>query len=232
MRSNSIRQSKRATRLPNMLTEQVSTLSEKAYGILEEMIVTLKLEPGRVISEALLSQAISIGRTPLREALQRLAVEGLVSSLPRRGLIVSEINITQHLALLETRRVLDRLVLSRAARRATREQRDALLACAAGMERAAASKDLTTFMKLDRDFDAIVEAASRNAFAARALAPLHVHCRRFWYMYHHNGDLSRSATLHVQVMEAVARADEEVAAASADRLVDYLEEFTRSAFDW
>ncbi len=214
-----------------MTVDQTATLSEKAYGILEEMIVSLKLEPGSIISEAQLSQTIQIGRTPLREALQRLAAEGLVASLPRRGLIVSEINITQHLALLETRRVLDRLVVSRAARRATQQQRDMLKACAAGMERAAAAKDLAAFMKLDHEFDEIVESASRNSFAARALAPLHVHCRRFWYMYHHNGDLSHSAALHVQVMQAIAGAEEDVASASADRLIDYLEEFTHSVFD-
>lgn len=214
-----------------MLIQQASTLSEKAYGILEEMIVTLKLDPGSVISETQLSRAIKIGRTPMREALQRLAGEGLVATLPRRGLIVSEINITQQLALLETRRVLDRLVVCRAARRASDSQREALKVCAAEMENAARGKDLTDFMRLDREFDDIVESASRNAFAVRALAPLHVHCRRFWYMYHHNGDLTHSAALHVQVILAVAEADEETAATSADRLIDYLEEFTRSAFD-
>ena len=56
------------------------------------MIVTLKLAPGASVSEAALAQALGIGRTPIREALHRLAREGLVSILPRRGIIVTEIN--------------------------------------------------------------------------------------------------------------------------------------------
>ena len=207
------------------------TLAGKAYSLIEEMIVSLKLEPGLVLSEAQLSRAIGIGRTPMREALQRLAAEGLVETLPRRGVVVSGINVAQHLALLETRQALDRLVVARASRRATAAQKSALRRCAATMGNAAQHRDLAEFMRLDREFDLIVESASRNSFAARALAPLHAHCRRFWYMYHHNGDLNRSATLHIRVMRAIAGGDESAAVAAAERLIAYLEEFTRSAFD-
>ena len=61
------------------------TLMEDAYHRLEEMIVTLKIEPGSVVSEAILSRELNIGTTPIREALQRLAREHLVQILPRRG---------------------------------------------------------------------------------------------------------------------------------------------------
>ncbi len=210
---------------------RTETLADRAYAVLEEMIVTLRLQPGSVVSEGQLSRAIHIGRTPLREALQRLAAEGLVATLPRRGLVVSEINIAHHLALLETRRVLDRLVVARAARRASADQRAALTSHAAAVEQAAAKQDLAEFMRLDREFDAIIETASRNAVAARVLAPLHAQCRRFWYMYHHNGDLVLSSALHVNVMRAVAAGDGGAAASASDGLIDYLEKFTRKTFD-
>src|ERR1700719_1560272 len=70
----------------SLLLEVEPSLTERAYSMLEEMIVTLKLAPGTAVSEARLSQALGIGRTPIREALQRLARERLVTILPRRGI--------------------------------------------------------------------------------------------------------------------------------------------------
>ncbi|MCB0270228.1 MAG: GntR family transcriptional regulator, partial [Calditrichaeota bacterium] len=98
------------------------SLSEKAYQLVEEMIVTLKMLPGTAFSEQELSKRVNIGRTPLREALQRLIADRLVISLPRRGMIVTEINLTEYLAILETRRELDRLIARKAAQRATPDQ--------------------------------------------------------------------------------------------------------------
>jgi len=68
------------------------TLTDRAYGELEELIVTLQLSPGTVLSEQALALRLKIGRTPIREALQRLARDGLVVIMPRRGIMVSEIN--------------------------------------------------------------------------------------------------------------------------------------------
>jgi len=207
------------------------SLADEAYMRLEEMIVTLDLPPGSVFSEADLSRKVRIGRTPLREALQRLQAQRLATTLPRRGVVVSDINIVDYLALLETRRVLDRLVATKAARRATPDQRKALAQTAKAMSVAAERGDMSEFMRLDTCFDRLVESASRSAFALQASVPLHAHCRRFWYLYRHNGDLKRAAELHAAMMHAVAAADEDAAGAASDALVDYLEEFARSALD-
>lgn len=207
------------------------SLADQAYERLEALIVTLLLPPGTLLSEAEVSEKIGIGRTPVREALQRLAGDRLVRALPRKGIFVTEINITDHLALLETRRVLDRLVASRAARRATPDQRMALQDCLKAMRQAVSQMDLTAFLREDRTCDTILEAASRNPFAAQALAPLHAHCRRFWYRYRAGQDLEQSAQLHGAVLEAVIAADEAAAANAADALVTYLVQRTREALD-
>ncbi|HAE00603.1 MAG TPA: GntR family transcriptional regulator, partial [Rhodospirillaceae bacterium] len=86
------------------------SLTEQAYRQIEERIVTLRLEPGEVLSEASLSLELGIGRTPIREALQRLAREGLVNILPRRGILVSDINVRNQLELLAVRREVERLM--------------------------------------------------------------------------------------------------------------------------
>ncbi len=208
-----------------------ASLAGRAYAELEEMIATLELAPGSIVTEGELAERLGIGRTPLREAIQRLAAIGLVTTLPRRGMIISEVNITDHLGVLETRRVLDRLIASGAARRATPGQRSDLHTFADRMNRAAAAGDLTGFMHLDQEFDHLLLAASHNPAAAQAIAPLHIHCRRFWYLYRHQGDLQRSAQLHKELIDAVVEADEQRAALTSDALMNYLEDFTRSAFE-
>src|SRR3982750_116043 len=99
------------------------SLTEKAYRLVEEQIVTLQIAPGTVVSEASLSKHLGIGRTPIREALQRLARERLVKILPQRGVVVSEINLTVQLRAIELRREVERLLARAAARRASARQR-------------------------------------------------------------------------------------------------------------
>ena len=208
-----------------------TTLSNKAYDLIEEMIVTLKLKPGSIISEIDLMNETGIGRTPVREALLRLASEHLVEMRPRKGIIVTEINITDQLALLETRRALERIVISKSARRATPEQRKRLSEFAAQIVSAAEGGNLNSFIHIDHEFDHILAEACRNPFAAEACSPLRAHCRRFWYRYHHDEDLTQSAKLHANIMRTIAENDEQKAIMASDALMDYLEALTRSAID-
>src|ERR1700712_5604094 len=99
------------------------TLTEKAYRALEEEIVTLRIPPGTVVSEATPSRRLALGRTPVREALQRLAREWLVVILPRRGIVVSDIDPVRQLRLLEARREIERFLARSAARRGRPGQR-------------------------------------------------------------------------------------------------------------
>jgi DNA-binding GntR family transcriptional regulator len=206
-------------------------LSDQAYKRLEELIVTLKLQPGSVVTEADLIRTIDIGRTPTREALQRLASQGLVTPLPRRGILINQLNLAQYFAVLHTRRVLDRLIATSAARKANRQQRQVLQQCSATMRKAAAKNDMSGFMRADHDFDRILEEAAQNPFAAHASAPLHIHCRRLWYTYRHDRDVARTAKLHNKLITAVARGNESAAARAADEIIDYLEEFTRKTIE-
>ena len=89
---------------------RAETLTEQAYNRLEEMIVTLRFAPGAVLSEQALATEIGIGRTPVREALQRLAREGLVLVLPRKAIIVTDTDPRRQLLVLEVRREIERLL--------------------------------------------------------------------------------------------------------------------------
>lgn len=211
--------------------EPPQTLAEKAYDVIEDLIATLKLAPGSVFSETELSKEIKIGRTPLREALLRMSREHLIIMMPRRGVRVTDIKITDQLALLDARRAIDRLIAQRAAERASPGQRARLKEIAGEIIDAAEEGRLEEFMKLDGEFDRIAEDASRNPYAVQAVAPLHALCRRFWYKYKRRWDTTKSARLHAEIMRAIARANAEAAGKASDKLLDYMEEFTRAAMD-
>jgi DNA-binding GntR family transcriptional regulator len=193
------------------------------------VIVTLALAPEEVVSEALLSDRLRIGRTPIREALQRLARERLVRIMPRRGIVVAGVDVREQLRLLEVRREVERMMARAAARRADAELRGRLRAVADGMDRAAAQGDETAFLRLDRELNLLVIEATRNEFAAAAMALMHGLSRRFWFIHwRQNADLPEAARAHAALARAVAEGRPEPAAAASDRLLDYIEAFTKA----
>ncbi len=217
------------SRIPAQRTlASAETLTERAYRALEEQIVTLRLRPGQVLSEQMLSATFKIGRTPIREALQRLAREGLVAILPRKGILVSDINPRNQLLVLEVRRELERLLSRAGAERATKEQREQLQDLARGMDRASKANDDIAFMRLDREFNRLMIEAAHNDYAARSMKLLQGLSRRFWYMhYREAADLPLCARLHANQARAIAQGNGEGAARASDKLMDYVENFTR-----
>jgi len=204
------------------------TLTEQAYRVIEEQIVTLRLKPGEVLSEQLLSASAGFGRTPIREALQRLAREGLVTILPRKGILVSDLNPRTQLLVLEVRRELERLLSRAGAERATKPQREQLQDIARKMDQAASGKDDIAFMRLDRELNRLMVEAAHNDYAARSMKLLQGLSRRFWYMhYREAADLPLCARLHANQARAIAKGDAEAAARASDKLMDYVENFTR-----
>lgn len=205
------------------------TLTDRAYTALEEMIVRLELPPGSAVSEATLSERLGIGRTPIREALQRLARERLVKILPRRGVIVSEINVKAQLRLLEVRRELERLVARSAARRATPGERERFRAAAKSLKSAARTNDDVAFLRIDREFNELCLEAARNEFAATAMQLMASLSRRFWYLhYKQAADMPETAKLHADIAVAIAAGDPEAAARASDALLASIGAFTRN----
>lgn len=204
-------------------------LTEQAYREIEEEIVTLRLRPGTILSELRLAERFKIGRTPVREALQRLANEGLVIILPRKGILVSDINPRQQLLVLEVRREIERLLSRTSAERATEAQKVIFLKIAQGMARTAKNNDDIAFMRLDRELNQMMIGAAHNDYAARSMRLLGGLSRRFWYMhYRETADLPLCARLHAEQSRAIANGNATLAAIATDNLMDYVERFTRA----
>jgi DNA-binding GntR family transcriptional regulator len=219
----------RKTRQLSTLRQGDVTLTDKAYAQIEEQIVTLQLPPGTVLSELVLADRLGIGRTPIREALHRLSRDGLVNILPRRGVLVSEIDLRSQLRLLEVRRELERLMARGAAERATEEERAQFAEIAKGMQRASDKEDDISFMRLDQQMNNLISLSARNEFASRSMGLMHGLSRRFWYQhYKEAADLPLCARLHAAVAGAIAERDPDRAAAASDRLIEYIESFARS----
>lgn len=222
--------------LPQATSEPVeifATLTDKAYARLADMIVSLELEPGALVSEPMLSERIGIGRTPIREAFQRLIREGLVVAYPHRGLLISQINQRTQLRLLEVRRELDRLLARLCAERADDRDRAAFSAIAVRMRSSAAIGDDKEFMRLDREFNRLMSRCADNEFAAKSVGLMQGLWTRFWNKFYRQvGDIPRVAQLHADIADAIAARTAAAAMAASDRLIDYIEEFTRKSLDF
>lgn len=209
----------------------IRNLADQARERLEELIVTLQLTPGSLWLEADLCEKLDIGRTPVREALQRLQREHLVEVIPRVGIRISEINVENQLLLLEVRRELERLVSVSAARRATDQERAQCLAMAKtllGM----VDSELVDFLRYHYRVKHFVTEMARNPYLSRMLLPLHAISRRFYYLHHRRTqDVPVAGKYHARVLRAVSEGDEEAAAKASDRLMDYTVRITRKVID-
>ena len=211
------------------LVEPKAKLTDLAYAMIEEAIVTLRIPPGTAISEQDLPEMTGIGRTPIREAIQRLAREHLIVVLPQRGLLVSQMDVGKQLRVLETRRELERLIYRAAARRATDAERQRFARLADEFLRSSAKNDDVAFIRADREFNELCLVAARNEFAEGAMRLLHGLSRRFWYLhYKQAADMPEMAKLHAAVATAISKGDVDAAGQASDRLVDNLESFTRA----
>ncbi len=209
---------------------KTTTLTDLAYTRLEEMIATLLLAPGEFLSEQVLAETVGLGRTPIREALQRLAREGLVTVLPRRGVQVTPIDAREQLLVVEVRRELERLICRSAAARATGQKRSAFAAIADGLDRAGRANDALEFLRLDRELNLLMLDAAHNAFAVRTMQLLAGLSRRYWYQNHRDtADLPLCARLHAAQARAIVAGDPDAAAAASDTLMDYVAAFTKAA---
>lgn len=201
-----------------------NNLSTKAYKILEEMIVLLKLEPGKTYSEKELTALTKISRTPLREALLKLSAQSLINIIPRRGIEICDINMSNQLSILETRKVLDTLLISRAAKYSTAYEKDKILHFQDLIQETVKNGDVEEFLRVDKKLDESIFDMSRNIFAKNANEPLHTRSRRFWYYFKGKEDLENSASIHIDLIKSIVDSDEKAAIDVATKIINVLVE--------
>lgn len=208
------------------MSGEAQNKSDQAFIEIERMIVLGEIAPGSLVSEKQLMELTGLGRTPVREALQRLARERLVEIHPNRGVLVPATSIEAQLKLLELRRTLEPFAVRLAASRATDAQRRMARELAEDViTRSRSVGDFSIFL---RSAHALVVAATHNEFVEVAMAPLQGLSRRFWFGHLPNPseDLSQAAQLHHDILAAIASGKADEAHAASIALSDYLIDFT------
>jgi len=190
-------------------------LSDKAYHLIRQKIITLELPPLATIDEQALMQDLQLGRTPIREALQRLAAEDLVFFAPRRGMFVADISITDLQKIFEARVFLEGFCARLAAQRVTPEQLKLIEEVILDLQQVPA-EDSRALMVIDERFHELLYEAADNEFVADTLRRLHALSFRLWHLVLDRlGDIRGAMEQHIEVVQALQMRDE----AAAEELI-------------
>jgi DNA-binding GntR family transcriptional regulator len=180
--------------------------SDEAYQRIKELIVTLALPPATPIDEGRLMAELGLGRTPIREALQRLSRDSLVVILPRRGTIVADLNMSDVQKIFEMRLDLEVLAVRLAAQRATPAQIAAMEALFAGADALLHDGDNDALIRIDHEAHRLLAQAAHNEFLEDTLDWLYSHVLRLWYVSLHRVQHLREAVEEHRAMIALVKA--------------------------
>lgn len=207
------------------------SLAETAYDLIEQMIVSRHLPPGAMVSESEIASELSLGRTPIREALARLKAIGFVEVHPRRGVLVTPVDVIRHLELLEVRRPLDETVARCAIRRASDADLKELRHLAADLNAIAEGRDRDLYFAAKRRLHETETRIAYNGTLAATMASLHAQSRRYWYSHEPSDRFAESARFHGEIVEGIATRDEARAVGAVARLFAFLDALTRQSLD-
>jgi DNA-binding GntR family transcriptional regulator len=191
------------------------SLSRQAYECLRDQIVTLRRVPGSLLDEAELMKSLGLGRTPIREALQRLAREGLVLIRPRRGIYVANLNLTDLQQIFELRQVLEGYAAALAAERATDADLAALEEALAPLAQNPEQTDTQAYIEIDSAFHRALARSAHNAYLEDNLARMYNLNLRLWYFSLSKiGPIREAIEQHRAVVEAIHCHDGHIAEAA------------------
>lgn len=200
-------------------------LADRAYDELRDRIVTLAIAPGAPIDEDVVGAELGMGRTPVREAIKRLALENLVTVFPRRGTFASEINITDLAHISDVRVQLEGHAAYRAAQRVTPEQRHELEALRAALAGEKSSDHHETLMVLDAEIHRFVYRCAANPYLEETLSRYFNLSLRIWYLVLERlPHVSARVHEHHEVLAAIADGDPERA---REVMAEHVETFER-----
>ncbi|HEY3614776.1 MAG TPA: GntR family transcriptional regulator [Gaiellales bacterium] len=184
------------------------SLGDIAYAGIRERITSLALPPGSAVNEAALAAELGVGLAPVRSALRRLAWENLVVILPRRGTLVTELDVADIAEIFELRVELEGLSARLAGERADDEQRASLSDLIERTRGALAEGDQKALIELDRELHAAIAEAAGNTLLEAQLDWLYSHVLRLWSVTLDRIDALRASVAeHESVVEAIVRGD-------------------------
>lgn len=189
------------------------SLRQLAYEQIKQKIVSLELAPGSVIDETGLQVELGLGRTPIREALQRLALEKLVVIVPRRGMFVADIGVMDLQRLFEARLALESLAARLAAQRGTAAHWEQMQVVLAQVPDEILPSENQTIIAIDQTCHELIYEAIDNEFLRDTLITMYALSLRLWYFALSKLGGMRGAVLeHAAILAALSAGDGEEAA--------------------
>lgn len=202
-------------------------LTELAYERIEHLIITCELKPGRFLSIQDLQRETGLSRTPVHQAVSRLAADTLVIIQPRHGLQIAPIDLARERMLLRLRRDLERFVVSLAAEHSTSTHRSQMLHITRILKDQRDTIAIGDFNIFDRRIDKLILLAAGEPFLEHTLRPLHTLFRRIGLIHHRNiggaESLAGSIQSHIGILEAIAKRNVALAVEASDQLIDYVD---------
>ena len=216
---------------PSTLQEKPATLAETIQKSLENAIFSGTLVPGARLDEAEISAEFGASRTPVREAFKALEALGLVEMRGRQGVTVATLSLPMLTEMFEVMAALEGLCARFAARRATRAQKDAMIATHAALSEALSTQDVQRFYEINAVFHGQLYDASNTAYVAeqtRALRKRVAPYRRF--VTYQPGRMASTIEEHHRIIDAIVKADADGAQLAAtdhvvllgDDLIDFI----------
>ncbi len=187
---------------------EIRSLSERAYFLIRQLIVSLQLPPGSSIDERRLMAELGLGRTPIREALRRLATEDLVAVYPRRGMFVTAVDAGDLAGVTEVRLVLEGHAARLAAERATPAERAQAAALITEVDACQPDAAHPALIDLDQRIHQHVHRCTHNPFLVATLENYFVLALRIWFLVLDRvGRLDDAVREHRDLLDAVRRGD-------------------------
>lgn len=163
--------------------ENYKPLRDIVFDYMKNAIITGELKPGERLMEVQLAEKLGVSRTPVREAIRKLELEGLVVMVPRKGAYVSDLDTRDLLNVLEIRGSLEGLAASLAAERITDEEIRELNSIVDEFYKSIETNDHEALVKCDKAFHDLIFAASRNDKLVQIMNNLQEHVHRFRVRY-------------------------------------------------
>jgi DNA-binding GntR family transcriptional regulator len=202
-------------------------LLELAYECIEDLIVNCELRPGRFLSIQDLQDITGFSRTPVHQAVSRLADDTLILVRPRHGVQIAPIDLARERVLLHLRRDIERFVVRLATERAGASHRNQFLHLERLLRERREKMTIAEFNVLDRRVDKLVLAAAGERFLEHTMRPLHTIFRRIGWIHHNHsaGEASIRKTIdcHLAVLHAIASRHADEAVIASDMLIEFVD---------
>ncbi|MDI9219708.1 GntR family transcriptional regulator [Pantoea sp. EA-12] len=196
--------------------EKSLSLNEQAYLAFRHKLITLRYKPGEYLNTAQVMDDLDMGRTPINQAIHRLATEGLLQIIPRKGVMVAPLSIDDALELIEVRLVNETLCVELASQKALASQIDQLRDLNQQIARASESRSKEKMMLLDREFHQVLADIAGNSRLADILSVIHAQAQRFWATTLSNVvHMDEVIAEHNEIIDALASGDTQRAADAA-----------------